>query len=66
MPLAYCRSGSVQFFPRTLFTIGFSFPSAVFANSLFWTVLQLSLNVLGESLAMAIQSCEFTDPDMHP
>lgn len=54
---------SVQFFPRTLLTIGFSAPSdrAAFANSIFWQALQLSLGVLGASLAMAILAAAVTD-----
>ncbi len=54
---------SIQFFPRTLLTIGFSAPSgrAAFANSVFWQALQLSLGVLGASLAMAILAAAVTD-----
>lgn len=54
---------SIQFFPRTLLTIGLSAPSdrAAFANSIFWQALQLSLGVLGASLAMAILAAAVTD-----
>ncbi|NSZ87618.1 GGDEF domain-containing protein (plasmid) [Agrobacterium tumefaciens] len=54
---------SIQFFPRTFLTIGFSAPTgaAAFANSVFWQVLQLSLAVLGAGLAMAILAVAVTD-----
>ncbi|MCM2396681.1 GGDEF domain-containing protein [Rhizobium sp. S95] len=54
---------SVQFFPRTLLTIGFSAPvgTAAFANSIFWQALQLSFAVLGASLAMAILAVAVAD-----
>jgi diguanylate cyclase (GGDEF)-like protein len=54
---------AVQFFPRTLLTIGFSAPAdkAAFANSVFWQALQLSLAVLGASLAMAILAAAVAD-----
>ncbi|HEY8336206.1 MAG TPA: GGDEF domain-containing protein [Tardiphaga sp.] len=54
---------AVQFFPRTLLTIGFSAPAdrAAFANSAFWQMLQLSLAVLGAGLAMAILAAAVAD-----
>lgn len=54
---------AVQFFPRTLLTIGFSAPAdrAAFANSVFWQALQLSLAVLGAGLAMAILAAAVAD-----
>ena len=53
----------LQFFPRTLLTIGFSAPAdrTAFANSVFWQGLQLSLAVLGAGLAMAILAAAITD-----
>lgn len=54
---------SVQFFPRTLLTIGFSAPAdkVAFTNSVFWQTLQLSLAFLGASLAMAILAAAVAD-----
>ncbi|WP_445492102.1 GGDEF domain-containing protein [Rhodopseudomonas sp. RCAM05734] len=54
---------AVQFFPRTLLTIGFSAPTnrAAFANSMFWQTLRLSLAVLGAGLAMAILAAAVAD-----
>jgi diguanylate cyclase (GGDEF)-like protein len=54
---------AVQFFPRTLLTIGFSAPTdkVAFGNSVFWQALQLSLAVLGASLAMAILAAAVAD-----
>jgi diguanylate cyclase (GGDEF)-like protein len=47
---------ALQFFPRTLLTIGFTAPvgARAFANSVFWQTLQLSLAVLGTGLALAM------------
>lgn len=46
----------LQFFPRTLLTIGFTAPTGAraFADSVFWQTLQLSLAVLGTALALAM------------
>ena len=54
---------AVQFFPRTVLTIGLSAPpdAKAFAVSLFWQVLQLSLAVLGAGLAFAVLAAAFTD-----
>ncbi|WP_109806974.1 sensor domain-containing diguanylate cyclase [Sphingosinithalassobacter portus] len=54
---------ALHFFPRTLLTIGFSAPvgERAFANSIFWQTLQLSLAVLGVSLALAIFAAAFSD-----
>ena len=47
---------ALQFFPRTLFTIGFAAPvgAQAVADSVFWQSLQLSLAVLGTALALAM------------
>ncbi|MEI2417063.1 GGDEF domain-containing protein [Orrella sp. JC864] len=47
---------ALQFFPRTLLTIGFQAPAdaRAFADSAFWQTLQLSLAVLGTALALAM------------
>ncbi len=47
---------ALQFFPRTLFTIGFAAPvgAQAVANSVFWQSLQLSLAVLGTALALSM------------
>jgi diguanylate cyclase (GGDEF)-like protein len=47
---------ALQFFPRTVLTIGFTAPvgERAFADSVFWQTLQLSLAVLGTSLALAM------------
>jgi diguanylate cyclase (GGDEF)-like protein len=47
---------AVQFFPRTMLTLGFVAPvgERAFANSAFWQTLQLSLAVLGTALALAM------------
>ncbi|WP_312807472.1 GGDEF domain-containing protein [Agrobacterium cavarae] len=52
-----------QFFPRTMFTIGFSEPisPSAFADTVFWQALQLSLAVLGAALALAILSASVID-----
>ncbi len=54
---------ALSFFPRTLFTIGFSATPdrAIFADSMFWKSLQLSLAVLGVGLVMAILAAAVTD-----
>lgn len=54
---------AIHFFPRTLLTIGFSAPvgERAFANSIFWQTLQLSVAVLGASLALAIFAAAFSD-----
>jgi diguanylate cyclase (GGDEF)-like protein len=53
----------VQFFPRTVFTVGTSPPTGelAFADSVFWQTLQLSLAVLGSTLAMAILAASVSD-----
>ncbi|RJF66537.1 GGDEF domain-containing protein [Rhodopseudomonas palustris] len=54
----------LHFFPRTVFTVGVSPPSGgplVFADSVFWQTLQLSLAVLGAALAMAILAAAVSD-----
>lgn len=47
---------ALQFFPRTLLTLGFVAPAdaRAFANSAFWQTLQLSLAVLGTALALSL------------
>ena len=47
---------ALQFFPRTLLTIGFAAPvgAQAVANSVFWQSLQLSLAVLGTALALSM------------
>ncbi|ANN79086.1 GGDEF domain-containing protein [Bordetella flabilis] len=47
---------ALQFFPRTLLTIGFTAPATAraFADSVFWQTLQLSLAVLGTGLALTM------------
>jgi len=54
---------AVHFFPRTLLTIGFSAPAGAkaFGNSVFWQALQLSMAVLGSSLAFAIIGAAISD-----
>ncbi|MXP10972.1 GGDEF domain-containing protein [Pseudoblastomonas halimionae] len=54
---------ALHFFPRTLLTIGFTAPvgEKAFANSAFWQTLQLSLSILGVSLALAIFNAAFSD-----
>lgn len=54
---------ALHFFPRTLMTMGFSAPvgERAFADSVFWQALQLSLAVLGASLALAIFAAAFSD-----
>lgn len=54
---------AVQFFPRTVLTIGISAPvgASAFGESTFWQVLQLSLAVLGASLGFAILSAAIAD-----
>ena len=54
---------ALHFFPRTLMTMGFSAPigERPFANSVFWQTLQLSIAVLGVSLALAIFAAAFSD-----
>jgi diguanylate cyclase (GGDEF)-like protein len=54
---------ALHFFPRTLLTIGVSPPigERPFANSVFWQTLQLSIAVLGVSLALAIFAAAFAD-----
>jgi diguanylate cyclase (GGDEF)-like protein len=53
----------LQFFPRTVLTVGFSPPAGelAFADSVFWQTLQLSLAVLGAGLAMAILAASVSD-----
>lgn len=54
---------AIQFFPRTILTIGFTAPlgNKPFGSTLFWQVLQLSLAVLGASLALAVLAAAVTD-----
>jgi len=54
---------ALHFFPRTLMTMGFAAPvgERPFADSVFWQTLQLSLAVLGASLALAIFAAAFSD-----
>ena len=54
---------AVQFFPRTVLTMGFSAPEGIraFGQSLFWSVLHLSLAVLGAGLAFVILAAVVTD-----
>lgn len=54
---------ALHFFPRTMLTIGLTAPAGerAFANSVFWQTLQLSLAVLGVSLALAIFAAAFSD-----
>lgn len=54
---------ALHFFPRTLLTMGFAAPigERPFANSVFWQTLQLSIAVLGVSLALAIFAAAFSD-----
>jgi diguanylate cyclase (GGDEF)-like protein len=54
---------AIQFFPRTLVTIGFHAPTSTpaFAASLFWAALQLSLAILGTGLATTLLAAAFSD-----
>ena len=54
---------AIQFFPRTMLTVGVHPPTeaAAFGKTLFWQVLQLSLAVLGAGLALAILAAAITD-----
>ncbi|WP_246226096.1 GGDEF domain-containing protein [Chelativorans xinjiangense] len=55
---------AVHFFPRTLFTIGFSAPQSspeAFGASAFWKMLQLSLGVFGAGLALTVLAATLTD-----
>ena len=54
---------SLQFFPRTVLTIGAVAPAdaKAFAASSFWQVLQLSLAVFGAALAFAILGATIAD-----
>lgn len=54
---------AIQFFPRTLLTIGFSAPQGVeaFAASPFWQLLQLSLGVFAAALALTVLAATLTD-----
>lgn len=55
---------SVQFFVRTLLTIGFEPPmpdARAFGQTLFWQALQLSLAVLGAALAVVILAVAVMD-----
>lgn len=53
----------LQFFPRTILTVGLTPPAGelAFADSIFWQTLQLSLAVLGAGLAMAILAASVSD-----
>ncbi|MCC2608852.1 GGDEF domain-containing protein [Neorhizobium petrolearium] len=54
---------SVQFFPRTIITVGFSAPGSLeaFRTSLFWNVLQFSLAIFGAGLAFLLLTAALTD-----
>lgn len=54
---------AVQFFPRTVLTIGLNSPSSAeaFGSSLFWAGLHLSLAVLGTACATAILAAAISD-----
>ncbi|MDR5903339.1 GGDEF domain-containing protein [Halomonas icarae] len=54
---------SIQFFPRTVLTVEpyLSVDTSLFAESLFWQTLQLSLSVLGAGLAFVILAAAITD-----
>ncbi|EKF20429.1 GGDEF domain-containing protein [Nitratireductor pacificus] len=54
---------ALHFFPRTLLTVGFTVPNGEdgFGDSLFWTLLQLSLAVFGAALALTILAAILTD-----
>jgi len=54
---------AVQFFPRTVLTMGLSSPGSAeaFASSLFWATLHLSLAVLGTACATAILAAAISD-----
>jgi len=54
---------ALQFFPRTLLTIGLHAPTdaKAFGQSSFWQVLQLSIAVLGAALAFAILAATVAD-----
>jgi diguanylate cyclase (GGDEF)-like protein len=54
---------ALQFFPRTILTMGLSDISNVtaFSQSLFWQVLQLSLAIVGAGLALTILAATVTD-----
>lgn len=53
---------AVQFFPRTVATVGLNAPDgASLGESLFWQMLQLSLAVLGSGLALVMLTSAMTD-----
>lgn len=54
---------ALQFFPRTVLTMGLSDISSVraFSQSLFWQMLQLSLAIVGAGLALTILAATVTD-----
>jgi len=54
---------ALQFFPRTILTMGVSDISSTgaFARSLFWQMLQLSLAIVGAGLALTILAATVTD-----
>lgn len=54
---------SVQFFPRTMLTFGFTAPAgeAPFGETFFWQALHLSIAVLGAGLAITILAAAVTD-----
>lgn len=53
---------AVQFFPRTVATVGLNAPDgASLGESLFWQMLQLSLAVLGSGLALVMLASAMTD-----
>lgn len=54
---------AVQFFPRTVITLGLSAPATLeaFRASLFWNVLQFSLAIFGAGLAFVLLTAALTD-----
>lgn len=54
---------AIQFFPRTILTIGATAPvgESAFSRSFFWQALQLSVAVLGAGLALAILAATIAD-----
>lgn len=54
---------AVQFFPRTYLTLAFGGPidTRAFGTTFFWQALQLSIAVLGVSLALAVLATAFSD-----
>jgi len=54
---------SIQFFPRTIITLGLSAPTSLeaFKASLFWNALQFSLAIFGVGLAFVLLIAALTD-----